>query len=42
MARQITQIQQELTRLAGHKTRNLEEHLRPKLPNPTGIRIKAS
>ncbi len=42
MADQISQIQQELTRLAGHKTRRLEEQTRPKLPSPTGIRLKAS
>lgn len=41
MANQIHQIQQELTRLAGHKTRHLEQQARPKLPNPAGIRLKA-
>ncbi len=41
IADQIHQLQQELTRLAGHKTRRLEEQARPKLPNPAGIRLHA-
>ena len=42
MAAQIHHIQLELTRLAANKTRRLEEQARPKLPNPTGIRLAAS
>ena len=42
MAKRIHDIQQELTRLAGHKTRYLEEQTHPKLPNPSGIRLHAS
>ncbi|OYN90737.1 transposase [Parenemella sanctibonifatiensis] len=42
IARQINQIQQELTRLAGLKTRHLEDQTRPKLPNPAGIKRAAS
>lgn len=42
MAKRIHDIQQELTRLAGHKTRYLEEQAHPKLPNPSGIRLHAS
>lgn len=41
IASQIHHIQQELTRLAGHKTRRFEEQARPRLPNPNGIRITA-
>lgn len=42
MAREITRIQNELTRLAATKTRLLEQQARPKLPNPAGIRRHAS
>ena len=42
IAHQINQLQQELTRHAALKTRHLEEQTRPKLPNPTGIRVRAS
>ncbi|MBO1031910.1 transposase family protein [Tessaracoccus sp. SD287] len=42
MATQIHHLQQELTRLAGHKTRRLAEQARPNLPNPSGIRLQAS
>ena len=42
IAAQINAIQQELTRAAGLKTRHLEEQTRPQLPNPAGIRVRAS
>ncbi|MFW6598809.1 integrase catalytic domain-containing protein [Propionibacteriaceae bacterium Y2011] len=42
MAHEIHLIQQELTRLAGHKTRRLEDQARPHLPDPSGIRLHAS
>ena len=41
-AREITRIQQELTRLAATKTRQLEQQTRPKLPPISGIRQHAS
>lgn len=42
MARQITTIQAELTRLAGHKTRRLEHHITWKAPDPAGLKTRAS
>lgn len=42
MANRIHQIQQELTRHAALKTRNLADQARPKLPDPSGIRLRAS
>lgn len=42
MASRINQIQQDLTRAAALKTRQLADQTRPKLPDPTGIKIRAS
>lgn len=42
MARKITRIQNELTRLAAATTRRLEEQSRPKSPPASGIRPRAS
>lgn len=42
ISKEIHLIQQELTRLAGHKTRRLQDQARPRIPNPSGIRVTAS
>lgn len=42
IATTITNIQQQLTRHAGLKTRRLTEQALPKLPDPSGIRVHAS
>lgn len=40
--RRITEIQQELTRLAGRKTRRLHDQITWKAPDPAGLKIHAS
>ena len=42
MQRRITEIQQELTRLAGRKTARLEQHIAWKAPDPAGLKTRAS
>jgi hypothetical protein len=42
IASRINHIQQELTRHAALKTRRLADQARPKLPDPSGIRLRAS
>lgn len=42
IAREITQIQQELTRLAGRKTRRLDQSITWKAPDPNGLKTRAS
>jgi hypothetical protein len=42
IANRINTIQQDLTRHSALKTRRLEEQARPKLPDPSGIRVRAS
>ncbi|MBK8460332.1 MAG: DDE-type integrase/transposase/recombinase [Candidatus Phosphoribacter sp.] len=42
IANRITEIQQELTRHAALKTRQLADQTRPQLPHPAGIRVRAS
>ncbi|MDO5501383.1 MAG: transposase family protein, partial [Propionibacteriaceae bacterium] len=40
--REISDIQQELTRLAGHKTRQLHDQITWKAPDPAGLKTRAS
>ena len=42
MQRRITEIQQELTHLAGRKTRRLHDQITWKAPDPAGLKIRAS
>ena len=42
MQRRITEIQQELTRLAGRKTRRLHDQITWTAPDPAGLKIRAS
>ncbi len=42
MQRRITEIQQELTRFAGRKTRRLHDQITWTAPDPAGLKIRAS
>ena len=42
MARRISLIQQELTRLAAGKTRRLHDQVHWKAPDPAGLKIRAA